>query len=369
MAAAAKRLAISSRIASKTGFVELCNGTNGSKFRCFGNASAASGALKEQKELKKISKLERRAMLEAFVDQYRASNAGRFPTVSFAQKQIGGSYYHVRQIIKELEFNHRMSLLGKNRDGQVGKTEVGSNPSLRLKEVPGPSEIEEVSKPVASASCLSHKDIDTGSEIGSEDSAIVDLAINDELLDRKKPPVSSTVVTASPPVSSTVVTASVKRAVKNAHSSSRKKIVKCTKNSSINGVSSSGTQMGTDESSIDSMSGLSGESLQRSDHDSKRDEANLSVSSRLETTVHILNSSHPNSQENTVDLKSTGHLHDRNEPQRIDQIGSLEAPESEALIGDPHKNVEIKKSSPARSDIWGNLKALANSFVNFWRKK
>lgn len=51
------------------GFVEVSNVTHGSKFRCFGTASAASGVLKEEKESKKISKLERRAMLEAFVDQ------------------------------------------------------------------------------------------------------------------------------------------------------------------------------------------------------------------------------------------------------------------------------------------------------------
>ncbi|XP_039122718.1 uncharacterized protein LOC120258933 [Dioscorea cayenensis subsp. rotundata] len=487
MAAAAKRLVISSKIATKSGFVEVSNVTHGSKFRCFGTASAASGVLKEEKESKKISKLERRAMLEAFVDQYRASNAGRFPTVSLAQKQIGGSYYHVRQMIQELEFNYRMSLAGKNK-AQVGKTEQGSNPALLWKEVPGTSEIEEVSKPAVSASCVSSKDIDTGSDIRAENNTIVDLIIDDVLLDTKEPSVSSAVETASvkkvvkqahspsrkkivectknssingvssfgtqmrtdessinrvfgltsesmrhsdqgsnpalllkegpgpseieeiskpvasascvsyedfdtlskigskdgatvdlviddefldrkePSVSSTVETASVKKAAKHARSSSRKKIVECTKNSSINGVSSSGTQMRTDESRIDSVAELASESLQHSDHDSKRDEANSSESSRSEATVHILNSPHLDSEENNKELKSTEHLCDRNEPKRIDQIGSLEAPEPEELIGDTPKKVEIRESSPGRSDIWGNLKALANSFVNFWWK-
>ncbi|KAJ0963956.1 hypothetical protein J5N97_029078 [Dioscorea zingiberensis] len=484
MAAAAKRLAITPRIASKTGFVDVSNATHGSKFRCFGSTAAASGVLKEEKESKKISKLERRATLEAFVNQYRASNAGRFPTASYVRKQIGGSYYIARQIIQELEFNHKMSLVGKHNGSHLGKTKQDNNPAMLLKEVSAPSEVEKVSKPIVSENCVSSNDIDRRSKIRTKDNTIANvdqMVINDELLDRKEPSVSATVETSSvkkavkyahstsrqksvgctenssingvassgthtttnvsgigstsrlaneslqdsvhdykrdevqePSVSATVETSSVKKAVKHAHSTSRKKSLGSTENSSINGVASSGTHTTTNVSGIGSTSRLANESLQdsvhdykrdevqepsvsatvetssvkkavkhthstsrkktlgstenssingvassgthtttnvprigstsrlanESAHDSKRDEADLSVSLRLETTVDTYHLSH--SEEDNKNRKSTEHLHDTNGPKHFEQIENLEAPESEGHIGDPPKKARHK---------------------------
>lgn len=36
-------------------------------------------------------------------------NAGKFPTASFAVKQVGGSYYTVRKIIQELQYKSKLS--------------------------------------------------------------------------------------------------------------------------------------------------------------------------------------------------------------------------------------------------------------------
>lgn len=36
-------------------------------------------------------------------------NAGKFPTASDARKEVGGSYYTIRQILQELEYNSKMS--------------------------------------------------------------------------------------------------------------------------------------------------------------------------------------------------------------------------------------------------------------------
>lgn len=41
--------------------------------------------------------------------RYRALNAGKFPTVSLAQKEVGGSFYVVREIIQELAYSHKTS--------------------------------------------------------------------------------------------------------------------------------------------------------------------------------------------------------------------------------------------------------------------
>ena len=89
----------------------------------------------------KLSKHERRAMVESFVNKYflffflsllykwvsiqcnviqlflicsyREMNGGKFPSATFAQKQVGGSYYTVRKIIQELHYNSKMSSTNK----------------------------------------------------------------------------------------------------------------------------------------------------------------------------------------------------------------------------------------------------------------
>lgn len=38
-------------------------------------------------------------------------NAGKFPQISVARKQVGGSHYTVRKIIQELEYKSKMSPL------------------------------------------------------------------------------------------------------------------------------------------------------------------------------------------------------------------------------------------------------------------
>ncbi|KAH0976499.1 hypothetical protein GBA52_026218 [Prunus armeniaca] len=58
---------------------------------------------------KRLSKAERQAMIEPFVNKYRAMNAGAFPTVSCAQKELGGSYYVVKSILQELQYKAKMS--------------------------------------------------------------------------------------------------------------------------------------------------------------------------------------------------------------------------------------------------------------------
>jgi len=60
--------------------------------------------------------------------RHRALNAGRFPTVSHAQKQVGGSYYVVREIIQELEYSHKMSPWKSEKLAESGgKTDVSAD--------------------------------------------------------------------------------------------------------------------------------------------------------------------------------------------------------------------------------------------------
>ncbi|CAH9115956.1 unnamed protein product [Cuscuta europaea] len=48
------------------------------------------------------SKEERKSMVETFIKKYQKSNCGNFPTINLTHKEVGGSYYIVRQIVREI---------------------------------------------------------------------------------------------------------------------------------------------------------------------------------------------------------------------------------------------------------------------------
>lgn len=73
------------------------------------NSNAASVPDSDRVVRTRLSKLERQAIVESFVNKYREMNGGKFPTASFAVKQVGGSYYTVRKIIQELQYKSKLS--------------------------------------------------------------------------------------------------------------------------------------------------------------------------------------------------------------------------------------------------------------------
>ncbi|MED6120222.1 hypothetical protein PIB30_019015 [Stylosanthes scabra] len=58
---------------------------------------------------KRIPKSERRVMIESYVNEYRTMNAGKFPATKDVQRQVGGGYYVVREIMQELKYKSRMN--------------------------------------------------------------------------------------------------------------------------------------------------------------------------------------------------------------------------------------------------------------------
>ncbi|XP_020274376.1 uncharacterized protein LOC109849019 isoform X2 [Asparagus officinalis] len=123
MQSAARRISLISR--SKRGFVERSYAVLGTK-RCF-VASVPSESFGEEKRRGRVSRQERRRMLEDFVERFRALNAGKFPTVSHAKKQVGGSFYVVREIIQEIEYNHRTSPKKLEKPAGWAKKDVNAN--------------------------------------------------------------------------------------------------------------------------------------------------------------------------------------------------------------------------------------------------
>ncbi|XP_044465977.1 uncharacterized protein LOC123196143 isoform X2 [Mangifera indica] len=83
-------------------------------------ASVSSDVPKVKRVQKKVSKDERRAMMEAFVNNYRVTHNGKFPTVTDALKHVGGSFYVARKVLQELQYKSKiLSSAGTNEKNLV----------------------------------------------------------------------------------------------------------------------------------------------------------------------------------------------------------------------------------------------------------
>ncbi|KAK4385587.1 hypothetical protein Sango_2682700 [Sesamum angolense] len=54
------------------------------------------------------SKEERKAMVESFIKKYQKSNNGNFPSLNLTHKEVGGSFYTVREIVREIIQENRV---------------------------------------------------------------------------------------------------------------------------------------------------------------------------------------------------------------------------------------------------------------------
>ncbi|KAF5730405.1 hypothetical protein HS088_TW20G00778 [Tripterygium wilfordii] len=116
----------------------ICQSNIHSRGRSYA-ASVPSDLPKPQAVRKRVSRCERQAMVEAYVNKYRGTHAGNFPTASNAKKQVGGCYYVVKKIIQELEYKSKMSLSNTGNEESVAKERINENASR------GKIEIEKVS--------------------------------------------------------------------------------------------------------------------------------------------------------------------------------------------------------------------------------
>ncbi|KAL3731967.1 hypothetical protein ACJRO7_028772 [Eucalyptus globulus] len=66
------------------------------------------------------SKEERKSMVEAFIKKYQKSNYGNFPSLNLTHKEVGGSFYTVREIVREIIQENRV--LGPAKFVQDGQS-------------------------------------------------------------------------------------------------------------------------------------------------------------------------------------------------------------------------------------------------------
>ncbi|KAL6178858.1 hypothetical protein ACLB2K_050375 [Fragaria x ananassa] len=83
------------------------------------------------------SKKELHAVVETFVNEYKAMNAGNFPPIKYTNKQVGGCYYRIRGILQELQYAAKMSPSGGGVEHSLGRE--GARGSESLTDVVGVS--------------------------------------------------------------------------------------------------------------------------------------------------------------------------------------------------------------------------------------
>ncbi|PIN10040.1 hypothetical protein CDL12_17375 [Handroanthus impetiginosus] len=71
-------------------------------------ALATSNGTGGKKSRTRHSKEERKIMVESFINKYRKLNNGNFPSLSLTQKEVGGSFYTVREIFREIIQENRV---------------------------------------------------------------------------------------------------------------------------------------------------------------------------------------------------------------------------------------------------------------------
>ncbi|KAA3483663.1 serrate RNA effector molecule-like protein isoform X1 [Gossypium australe] len=84
---------------------------------------------------KRVSKDERRDLIESFVNRYKSVNAGKFPSVTAVQKEVGGSYYVVRKVLQELEYKSKICSSNSSYENLSAKAANKRDKSFSVVEV------------------------------------------------------------------------------------------------------------------------------------------------------------------------------------------------------------------------------------------
>ncbi|PKA64141.1 hypothetical protein AXF42_Ash005153 [Apostasia shenzhenica] len=321
MQLAARRLAFSSSRCSRKEFCDKTNAAFQSNIQRHWRSSSAAvspDSFKQQRGQKKLSKEERRAMVEGFVEKYRASNAGKFPSVSCAQKQVGGSYYIIREIVQELEYNHKRAPLETEKEFKLGREEIIKCKKSTLSGEPiisvesRQNSIKEYAN--QSAQIAEHSN---GKFVeGTGASSRISVAYSDNKMDTR----------AHKQVTTKKVTAG---SVEDRH--------------------------------------LTFNRVQTQAHIKKpshTEEAATSASLLLEAEERSMHLSPVETKNCVKDANSATPSQDSHSPEQM-QTSTQEALRSEALI--PGQEELVERGAPRASSFWGNLKSFAYGIISIWK--
>ncbi|KAJ6803997.1 uncharacterized protein M6B38_186020 [Iris pallida] len=330
-------------------------------------ASVSPNPSKQQIVHQKVSKAERRAKVEAFVDRYRASNGGKFPNITHAQQEVGGSYYFIRQIIQELEYNHKVALktIKGTRLGEVEKV-IYPNLDVKLLSKAGNSIVENV--PLGGQTV---PDTQIDVEILENDPLRLstqgrEVADHDSSKSQADPSISVDVET-KVDISKSVELGT--RSKENVINGGTGFAEEPTRHLTEEIIHSSKQIEGVTGQTVHDILGLSTEEREVTDHAPTKSQAAPSVSVDVQSKLDILHVPPLDTQGGRQDVVSTVM---EQEPigskKRDEQRRTEEFSMTEKIASEKPEPLEEGSSLQQRSSIWGNLKSLADGIISFWKK-
>uniref|UniRef100_A0A1D1Y6R7 Rhodanese-like domain-containing protein 14, chloroplastic n=1 Tax=Anthurium amnicola TaxID=1678845 RepID=A0A1D1Y6R7_9ARAE len=342
-------------------------------------ASLPSDSTRPSKGQKKISKHERRAMVQSFVDKYRAVNAGKFPSASLAQKENGGSYYVIRDIIQELKYKSRFPP-AKEEEFPLKEVEEDACTSSDARKEPSLAETEQVSVSVSLESHTFHESLEHSFNFskGIINDINVDKAQVNDTKAQESPifssqgektcdelPVNACTTKGLPYDPSYDAKISAAKALKPGSSNDQVKQI-------MEGVENSGNLLSRVDDDHDSCG-------DRELHDASA--THVDVSSFKDSdidTAEVLGSSESCNAWAKSDIRENM---SKSFPRKLEgsrgDEGSLKHAETKdrqqfSRNEDLHRGItrelEHKETSPQESTVWGNLRSLAHGIINFWKK-
>lgn len=318
----------------------------------------------------KVSKAERRAKLEAFVDSYRALNGGKFPNITHAQQEVGGSYYFIRQIIQELEYNHKV-VLKTIKGTRLGDVEKVIYPNLDVKEE---SLLSKAGNSILENAPLGGQtvpDTQIDVEILENDPLRLstqgrEVADHDSSKSQADPSLSVDVETKVDILKSVELGTRSKENVINGGTCFAEEHISHLTEEIIH--SSKQIEGVTGRTVYDTL-GLSTEEREVTDHVSTKSQAAPSVSVDVQSKLDILHVPPLDTQGGRQDVGSTVMEQEPIGSKGCDeQRNTEEFSMTEKVASEKPEPLEEGSSSQKGSSIWGDLKSLADGIISFWKK-
>ncbi|XP_010453323.1 PREDICTED: uncharacterized protein LOC104735262 [Camelina sativa] len=307
------------------------------------------------KVYKRLSKEDRRVLVESYVNEYRASNAGKFPTLSATLKAVGGSRYILRVILQELKLRPKadVPIVAK------ALSEVSVSPSV-------PDGSSSHFSPVVVEPELQAGGLDI--EIGSEQRQdIIDSSLSGSDGESNVQGNNNITATDDKRETETSQRIEVEVSLKNSETEEEGNVMHLGNQESISDHLEGAAVSADDESNLQGNNNL----VITATEDTKETE----TSQRMEVGVCLKNSeteeegnlSHLGNQESKADHLEGAVTADvvPTESRQVSETGADEVKETGAHEVKETGAGEVKEE---RSSAWSNLLSFAKDFASIWRR-
>ncbi|XP_028756547.1 uncharacterized protein LOC114715818 isoform X2 [Neltuma alba] len=334
-------------------------GQSNTQWRGWSYAASVPSDKPNYQKRQKLSRDERKAMVESFVKKYRETNDGKFPHVKHTMKEVGGSYYVVREIIQELKYKSKLNSSSNMDKNLAGKDNISVNKFGTTETVKVPSDTTETGKdrPIQDDGQLAILDeIDAG---------------NEHREDERRPPITSYEGSLS---REAVITSSPDNHLFADESDRLQREAEHSKSNQW-----TPTDFRTEEAESSCSDFVVSETRPMKDevHDISAPCSEMSGSSQSKDLDSELSDTENHMIMKKTNIEKAGR--ERREHDALRDLPSIDGPKH--TMEQVHGTLEVSESkidnsnreigdaeAPKKTTLWGSLKSFADGIMNIWKK-